>query len=172
MRESKSIPKQRPASHRSRKTADRAPMDVSQEFMNLAVEAAHCRELPTFLAGLAARAAEMLKADWGGLGEIIGNRVELHRQKKGTPANEEEQNWIAAKAIQRRPGLEILPWEAKGSYCAFYPIYASDHELMGTLCLLRDTMDLSAQDKRLLAALGSYAALVMEKVRRFSQLER
>jgi two-component system NtrC family sensor kinase len=147
-------------------------MDVSQEFVNLAVEAAHCRELPTFLAGLAARAAEMLQAQWGGLGEILGNRVELHRWKTAIPADEEDRNWLAQNVMQHRAGLEVLPWKGKGSYCVFCPIYASDRELMGTLCLVRDSADISAEDERLLAALGSYAALVMEKVRRFSQLER
>src|SRR5208337_5242121 len=43
---------------------------------------------------------------------------------------------------------------------------------MGTLCLQRPAAEVSAEDERLLAALASYAALVMEKVRRFSQLER
>jgi PAS domain S-box-containing protein len=172
MRESKNISKQHAASSRSRRHPNPAPKDVAQEFMNLAVEAAHCRELPTFLAGLATRAAEMLKAEWGGLAEILGNRVELHRRELGIPAHEEDQDWIVERATKRRAGLEVLPWKGRGSYCAFYPIYASDQELMGTLCLKRDTVDISAADERLLAALGSYAALVMEKVRRFSQLER
>ena len=172
MRERKSIPKRHPASSRSRKLPNHTPIDVSAEFMNLAVEAAHCRELPTFLAGLAARAAEMLKAKWGGLGEIHGNRVELHRRETVIPANEEQRNWILEKVTQKRTGLEVLPWKGKGSHFVFYPIYASDHELMGTLCLVRDTAEISASNERLLAALGSYAALVMEKVRRFSQLER
>jgi len=140
--------------------------------MNLAVEAAHCRELPTFLAGLAARAADMLKAEWGGLGEIHGNRVELHRLKTEIPASNEERDWIKEQVTQHRTGLEVLPWQRKGFYCALYPIYASDHELMGALCLVRDTADLTAEEERMLAALASYAALVMEKVRRFSQLER
>jgi PAS domain S-box-containing protein len=172
MRNQKSIPKPRPASDRSRQRAKHTPIDVSQEFMNLAVEAAHCRELPTFLEGLAARAAEMLNAEWGALGEIHGQRVELHRGSAEIPENEEERNWIAEKVTQKRAGLEVLQRKSKESYCAFYPIYASDHELMGALCLARKTADISRAEERMLAALGSYAALVMEKVRRFSQLER
>jgi PAS domain S-box-containing protein len=172
MRNQKRIPKPRPATDRSRQHANHTPIDVSQEFMNLAVEAAHCRELPTFLEGLAARAAEMLNAEWGALGEIHGQRVELHLGKVEIPESEEERNWIAEKVTQRRAGLEVLPRESKESYCAFYPIYASDHELMGALCLARKTADISPAEERMLAALGSYAALVMEKVRRFSQLER
>ena len=172
MRGQKKIPKRRPANHRSRRHSNHAPVDISHEFMNLAVEAAHCRELPPFLAGLAARAAEMLKAEWGGLAEIHGRRVELHQVSTGIPANEKERNWILEATTDKRSSLEILPREEKDSYFAFYPIYASDHELMGTLCLVLDRGELSTEDERMLAALGSYAALVMEKVRRFSQLER
>jgi PAS domain S-box-containing protein len=172
MRETKNTPKQRPARSRSRKPVNYSPIDVSREFMDLAVEAAHCRELPTFLAGLAARAAEMLQANFGALGEIHGSRVELHCRKSGAPAKDEERNWLAGKVIQRRPGLEVLPCPGKSSFCAFYPLYASDRELMGTLCLVRDSANFSGEEERLLAALGSHAALVMEKVRRFSQLER
>jgi len=172
MHEPKRNPKRHPVSNRSRNSLNRIPIDVSHEFMNLAVEAAHCRELPTFLAGLASRAADMLKAEWGGLGEILGNRVELHRLKAAIPANEEERNWVKEQVTQRRAGLEVLPWQGRASYCALHPIYASDHELMGTLCLMRSTADFLAEEERMLAALSSYAALVMEKVRRFSQLER
>lgn len=140
--------------------------------MNLAVEAAHCRELPTFLAGLAGRAAEMLKAEWGAMGEIHGNRVELHCQTTPVPFNEQERNWIVENSLRRRKTLEVLRGEDKSWFCVFYPIHASDHELMGTLSLARRMATVSAEDKRLLSALGSFAALVMEKVRRFSQLER
>lgn len=140
--------------------------------MDLALEAAHCRELPTFLAGLASRASEILKASWGAVGEIHGNKVELHRRNLQIPENEVDRNWIAAKVKLRRTGFEVLPWEGQPSFCVFYPIYASDQELMGTLCLRRSTPSMSAEEERLLAALASYAALVMEKVRRFSQLER
>jgi PAS domain S-box-containing protein len=140
--------------------------------MDLALEAAHCRELPTFLAGLASRASEILKASWGAVGEIHGNKVELHRRNLDIPENEVEQDWLATNVRLRRTGFEVLPWEGQSSFFAFYPIYASDRELMGTLCLRRSTRSMSAEEERLLAALASYAALVMEKVRRFSQLER
>jgi len=138
----------------------------------LAVEAAHCRALPPFLASLAERAAQLLHAEWGGLGEILGSRVELHQLDSRLPLTEELGFWIAGNTMKRRPGLEVLPCKGKNFFCAFYPIYASDHELMGTLCLLRNAASFSPDDQKLLAALGSQAALVMEKVRRFSQLER
>src|SRR5258705_211770 len=51
-------------------------------------------------------------------------------------------------------------------------MFASDGELMGPLCLLRKAAGFSRAEEKLLAALASHAALSMEKVRRFSQLER
>ena len=165
-------PSRRPARSRSAKLTPQATTDVSYELMNLAVEAAHSRELPTFLAGLAKRAAELLQAKWGGLGEILGNRVQLHQPEAEFPASAEERTWVEENVVRRRSGLEVLHWKARGSFCAFYPIYASDHELMGTLCLLRGVSTFNPSEERLLDALASHAALVMEKVRRFSQLER
>ena len=146
--------------------------DVSQVLMDLAVEAARSRELPRFLAGLATRAAELLGAERGVLSEILGNRVELHHEIATLTADTEERIWIEEKSRQRRAGLEIEPCRERNSFCAFYPIFASDHELMGTLCLFRTGEEFSDDHKALLDALGSQAALVMEKVRRFSQLER
>src|SRR6202041_2028365 len=40
------------------------------------------------------------------------------------------------------------------------------------ICVMRETGRFSASEEKLLAALASHAALSMEKVRRFSQLER
>jgi len=84
----------------------------------------------------------------------------------------EYQDLLMENVMSRRTGLEVLPGKRQSTYVAFYPIYASDGELMGTLCLLRETAEFSAPEEKLLAALGSHATLVMEKVRRFSQLER
>ena len=159
-------------SSRGPKPIPRTQIDVSVELMKLAVEAARCRALPPFLANLAERAAVLLHAEWGGLSEILGSRVELHQRDPEFPLPEECKSWIAENATKRRPGLEVLPRKEINSFWAFYPIYASDQELMGTLCLLRNTPSFSVEAEKLLAALGSQAALVMEKVRRFSQLER
>lgn len=172
MRDRNTFPKRLTSPRRATSISAPSATDISHEFMDLALEAAHCRELPTFLAGLASRASEILKASWGAVGEIHGNKVELHRRNLQIPENEVDRNWIAAKVKLRRTGFEVLPWEGQPSFCVFYPIYASDQELMGTLCLRRSTPSMSAEEERLLAALASYAALVMEKVRRFSQLER
>jgi PAS domain S-box-containing protein len=173
MRDRKPFPKRRrPTANHTRSLSSQSSLDISHEFMDLALEAAHCRELPTFLAGLAARASEMLQSQWGAVAEIHPNKVELHCRNTTIPANDKQRDWIISKVKVRRPGLEVLPCEHNDSSCVFYPIYASDHELMGALCLRRSTPAMSSEDERLLAALASYAALVMEKVRRFSQLER
>lgn len=141
--------------------------------MDLAVAAANSRELPAFLAGFATRAAEMLDADWGGVGEITGSRVELYSPAQEFPANHGAWEWLRENVAQRRDGLEVMPLpEAAGKFAALFPIYASDGELMGTLCLVRGKPGFTAEETKLVTALASHAALSMEKVRRFSQLER
>src|SRR5215470_5450701 len=149
-----------------------AGIDVAHVLMNLAVEAATSRDLPRFLAELATRAAELLGAERGVLAEILGNRVELHHQVQSLATDTEERIWVEEKSLRRRAGLEFESSRDAKSLCAFYPIFASDHELMGTLCLLRTNEEFSEENRVLLDALASQAALVMEKVRRFSQLER
>jgi PAS domain S-box-containing protein len=140
--------------------------------MTVAVEAAHCRQLPTFLSGFARRASELLQAEWGAVAEILKNRVELHKPEHAFVLNQAERDWLEENIPHRRSGLQVLPGPRKGLACAFYPIYASDQELMGTLCLMRRQSAFTQDEEKLLEALVSHAALVMEKVRRFSQLER
>jgi two-component system NtrC family sensor kinase len=140
--------------------------------MSLAVDAANCRQLPAFLAGFATRAGELLRADWGALGEIVGTRVELHQLDASFPADHKERSWLEENVLRRRSGLEVLNSPERKIPFAFYPVYAGDHELMGTLCLMRRTSAFREDEGQLLDALASQAALVMEKVRRFSQLER
>lgn len=171
MRDRKPFPKRYRPANPTHSLPSHSSLDISHEFMDLALEAAHCRELPTFLAGLAARASEMLRSDWGAVTEIHANKVEFH-QRNPAMAKSEERDWITAQTTVRRPAIEVLPCQNRKCFYVFCPIYASDHELMGALCLQRSTSQVSSEDERLLAALASYAALVMEKVRRFSQLER
>jgi PAS domain S-box-containing protein len=140
--------------------------------MNLAVAAANSRELPAFLAGFASRAAEMLDAEWGGVGEIIGSRVELYSPAQEFHAGHEVWDWLLLNIAYKRDGLQVLPLPENLGHCAFFPIYASDGELMGTLCLIRKEAEFTEAQEKLLTALASHAALSMEKVRRFSQLER
>ncbi len=172
MRERKSISARRPAAASGRKNPGRPKHDYSKELMELVVEAANSRVLPEFLRGFAERTAEMLDAEWAGVGEIVGSRVEIYTRRPGYPANEKEREWLGQGLRRRRPGLEVFPLKRTSQHIAFYPIYASDGELMGTLCLLRKAAGFSRAEEKLLAALASHAALSMEKVRRFSQLER
>src|SRR6266446_5550896 len=172
MRERKSISARRPAAVSGRKNPGRSKHDYSKELMELVVEAANSRVLPEFLRGFAERTAAMLDAEWAGVGEIVGSRVEIYTRRPGYPPNEKEREGLAQGLRQRRPGLEVLPLKRTSQHIAFYPIYASDGELMGTLCLLRKAAGFSRAEEKLLAALASHAALSMEKVRRFSQLER
>ena len=140
--------------------------------MELAVEAANSRVLPEFLQKFAARAAEMLEADWAVVGEILGARLEIYSPVLKSPLAPEEREWLIERLAEKRPGLEILPLPRGGQHVALYPIDASNGELMGTLCLIRKKAIFSPAEERLLSALASHAALSMEKVRRFSQLER
>src|ERR1700739_1696506 len=172
MREPKSISARRPAAASGRKTAGRPKHDYSKELMELVVEAANSRVLPEFLRGFARRSAEMLDTEWARVGKIVGSRVEIYSRQPDYPINEKEREWLAQSLRRRRPGLEMLPLMRTGQHFAFYPIYASDGELMGTLCLVRKAAGFSRAEEKLLAALASHAALSMEKVRRFSQLER
>ena len=100
--------------------------------MDLVVEAAKSRDLPVFLAGFAARATEMLKAEWGGVGEILGSKVEMYSLGRKFPGGSGEREWVAQNVTRKRLGLEVLALGETEKYCAFYPIYASDGELMGT----------------------------------------
>jgi two-component system NtrC family sensor kinase len=172
MRERKNISARRPAAASGRKVPLRKKYDYSQEFMELVVEAANSRVLPEFLRSFAARTAEMLGAAWAGVGEITGSRVEIYSRSMDFLANKDQMEWMVQQIREKRSGLQILPFERTAQRIAFYPIYASDGELMGTLCLLRKTESFSPEDEKLLSALASHAALSMEKVRRFSQLER
>ena len=54
----------------------------------------------------------------------------------------------------------------------FVPITASDEESLGCLCLIRGKGTPSPDERHLLLALASHAALSLENFRRFSQLER
>ena len=140
--------------------------------MDLAVAAANSRELPAFLAAFASRAAEMLGGEWGGVGEISGNRVQLYSAAKDFPGGKGDWEWLLENIAAKRNGLQVARLPERTAYCGMFPIYASDRELMGTLCVMRENAKFSAAEENLMTALASHAALSMEKVRRFSQLER
>jgi len=168
----KSISARRRAAPNSRKLPNRAKIDHAEELMDLAVAAANSRELPAFLAAFASRAAEMLGGEWGGVGEISGNRVQLYSPVKDFPGGKEDWEWLRENIAAKRNGLQVARLPERAAYCGMFPIYASDRELMGTLCVIRENAKFSAAEEKLMTALASHAALSMEKVRRFSQLER
>src|SRR5262249_31954565 len=69
-------------------------------------------------------------------------------------------------------GKAALRGAARATAAAFVPITASDAERLGALCLLIPRRTLTAEERRLVHALASHAALSLENFRRFSQLER
>jgi PAS domain S-box-containing protein len=163
----------------------RAPVSPSvrhaEEWMEMAVEAAHSRDLSQFLERFSWRAAHMLQADWVGVAIFRGNGIDLNSWSVVPSASGISSDWLinetkkmrsgaAMKAVRTAPGATQPT--AKGSVVIFFPILASDDESLGTLCVLRKARETSPKDKRLLLALASHAALSIESVRRFSQLER
>jgi two-component system NtrC family sensor kinase len=151
--------------------------------MELAVDAAQSRQLPEFLERFAGRAAGMLNAAWGGVAVFRGRETDLYvardNEKSASPALK---SWIITSSRESRTAAAVsaLPaataTEQKTRITAvcgvFVPIFASDGERLGTLCLLRRRKGLDAGEKKLLHALASHAALSLENFRRFSQLEK
>jgi PAS domain S-box-containing protein len=150
--------------------------------MELAVDAAQSRHLPEFLERFALRAARMLDAAWGGVTVFRGRETDLYQAHRGSIRVEaSQQSALIRLARETRHEIEVLPLlsetfasriPAPIGTAIFVPIIASDHESLGSLCLLRDGRDLDDLERRLLQALASHAALAIENFRRFSQLER
>jgi len=162
MRRRNIIPKRATATRRNPMITGASRPDHALELIDLVVEAAKSRELPAFLAAFAGRAAVMLEAKWGVLGEIRGNKVELHCNEGSRSHLAEYQNLLMENTTRKRAGLEVLAGKRRSTYLAFYPIYASDGELMGTLCLLRDVAEFSAPEERLREALFPAPSAVIQ----------
>ena len=155
----------------------------AEELMELAVEAAQSRHLPDFLEQFAVRAARMLDAVWGGVAVRLGRETQLYGMGRGAAKGiHDAESWMISTA--RDCGDEIesqaMPKEVaeaaefggKPEAAVFVRIAGSDKEKLGTLCLVRERKTLSSDEKQLLRALASHAALSLENFRRFSQLER
>jgi len=150
--------------------------------MELAVEAAQSRHLPDFLEQFALRATRMLDAMWGGVAVYRGRETELHAMPGPAVTTAAAMNWLIACARESQSEVETrtIPKQIGAAWSfaeepgtvAFVRIAASDNERLGTLCLVRNRKTLSGDEKRLLHALASHAALSLENFRRFSQLER
>ena len=182
MRRIKARPSQRPTPQRARAEF---PLPISrhgEELMELAVEAAQSRHLPDFLEQFALRATRMLDAIWGGVAVYRGRETDLHAMPGPAATTEAAMSWLISCARESQSEVETraIPKEIGAAWSfpeepgtvAFVRIAASDNERLGTLCLIRNRKTLSADEKRLLHALASHAALSLENFRRFSQLER
>jgi PAS domain S-box-containing protein len=154
----------------------------AEELMELAVEAAQSRNLPDFLQQFAVRSTRMLDAIWGGVAVHRGRETELHAMPGSAAGTGGLANWLVSCARASQSDVETraipkeivagLPIPGKPAAVIFVRIAGSDHEKLGTLCLIRKRKSLGAEEKRLLHALASHAALSLENFRRFSQLER
>ncbi len=151
--------------------------------MELAVEAAQSRHLPDFLERFAQRCARMLNAIWGGVVVYRGRETELYSSSADSnPGFLAVEGWLITTARGSLGDVETLPvpkdvgppfqGAAESTTAVLVRIAASDNERLGTLCLLRKRKNLDANEKKLLHALASHAALSLENFRRFSQLER
>src|SRR6202790_4611601 len=167
----------------SKPAAESPAAQRAADLMALAVEAAQSRHLPDFLQRFAERSVQMLKAAWGGVAVFRGRETELHVAGEIESADSPSgMNWLLERAREPRSGIEIVPLDArlaaslKGATpmasAVLVPIAASDGERLGTLCLLMDRKAISTDERNLLHALASHAALSIENFRRFSQLER
>jgi PAS domain S-box-containing protein len=156
--------------------------------MELAVDAAHSRNLPAFLERFAQRAARMLDARWGGVMVFRGRETDLY-QAGGDAADLQASHQATLIRLGREtradaetltasfdPPLAVATHGGHGAghvaHVTFVPITASDEESLGCLCLIRGKGTPSADERHLLHALASHAALSLENFRRFSQLER
>src|SRR5882762_6936306 len=183
MRRIKPRPSHHPARQRGRAEPHLAMSRHTEELMDLAVEAAQSRDLPDFLEQFALRSTRMLDATWGGVAVYRGRETELHAMpgSSGT-TTEAGADWLISCARASQNDVETraipkeiaagMPFPEEPGTIVFVRIAASDNERLGTLCLIRNRKTLGADEKRLLYALASHAALSLENFRRFSQLER
>jgi PAS domain S-box-containing protein len=185
MRTVKSKAPVRPARLRVKVAAAIPANRHAEELMALAVDAAQSRHLPDFLNRFADRSAHMLQAPWGCVAVFRGRETELYAGSANVRRETTEQDeWLFACAREHRSSVEIraLHREQAASFLPltseppatllFVPISASDGERLGTLCLASPKKSITPEEKRLLEALASHAALSLENFRRFSQLER
>lgn len=185
MRSVKSKTPVRPARVRLKVEAPTPAHHHAEELMALAVDAAQSRHLPDFLNRFVERSAHMLNALWGGVAVFRGRETEMYSgvgHLGGTSSGPVA--WLFACARENRNGIEVRPLhsEQAASFSQltdqppvallFVPISASDGERLGTLCLASPKKTVTEDEKRLLEALASHAALSLENFRRFSQLER
>jgi PAS domain S-box-containing protein len=183
MRGPKTIASHRLTRRRGKAEPLRPEARRAEELMELAVDAAQSRHLPEFLQRFAERAARMLKASWGGVTVFRGRETDLYTAPGGKPSEDRKaDDWFVQCARETRKEISVreMPTEegaspsggARPAVAITVAIAASDGEQLGALCLLREGKRIDSEEKQLLHALASHAALSIENFRRFSQLER
>jgi PAS domain S-box-containing protein len=183
MRGTKSKNVNRPARRAGKPGVSLSSVRHADELMELAVDAAQSRQLPEFLQRFAQRSARMVKASWGAVLVFRGRETDFYETPQIKPLlSHEGRGWIVSAATEPRMDMEFRPLPSEAtSYTtsgagqptvAFVSIAASDGERLGTLCLIRKKSPFSEDERRVLHALASHAALSLENFRRFSQLER
>lgn len=126
----------------------------------------------------------MLEAEWGGVAVFRGRETDLYpADAGGKGVSDALAGWLIGLARDKRTTEVVSPAPTGSEHfgdskataklsAVFVPIFASDGERLGELCLLRSRKTLDGREKTLLHALASHAALSLENFRRFSQLEK
>ncbi len=149
----------------------------ASELMELATVSAHARDLPEFLKLFSERVARMLGAEWCGVVVIQGQEAELQGGTDWEAAGLEKDAILALfRNASRRKGIYVVADGAAGATrdkeLLVVPVQGSDSEPLGAICVYGARREIATQEKKLLHALASHAALSLENFRRFSQLER
>jgi two-component system NtrC family sensor kinase len=149
----------------------------ASELMDLATVAAHSRNLPEFLKRFSERVARMLSAVWCGVVVIRGQEAEL-QGAADTQAFGLDEDEILERSKAASQGKDIYATSrersrpSSTSELLIVPVHASDGEALGAICIFGARPKIVTEEKKLLHALASHAALSLENFRRFSQLER
>src|SRR5580698_11648886 len=162
-------PSTRLARKRVKTPASRSSIQAADGLMELAVDAAHSRNLPAFLERFAQRATRMVDARWGGVMVFRGRETDLYQAQADEDMGElqaAQQATLIRLGREARVEAETLTvsFDPDGQMAdvTFVPITASDEESLGCLCLIRRKGTPSPGEKHLLHALASHAALSLE----------
>ena len=145
--------------------------------MELATVAAHAQNLPEFLKLFSERVASMLSAEWCGVVVMQGQEAELQGGTDWEAAGLEKDTILALfRNASRRKGIYVVADGFMGTTrdkeLLVVPVQGGDSEPLGAICVYGVRREIATQEKKLLHALASHAALSLENFRRFSQLER
>ena len=174
-RESNSSRRLGPAARKARRA--RRASERASDFIDLATEAASFRRLPEFLDHFSRRVTRALSASWCGVAVFRAGLCDLY---SAVPAKEHglDQAAVLAHASEASRGRGILQIREAGSQGSggaglfVVPVRASSGEALGAICVYGAPPEVVKQEKKLLNALASHAALSLENFLRFSQLER